>query len=650
MKNLLSIISIFLIVLLIESSANAQTIYTLGTGTDYSTTAPINTIFETRKTQYLIRASELTELGATTGAIEAMALYLTSQPGRNMNGFHIKMMQTNDTVVTNSFNLTGLELVYSRTPQLASELSANDWRFFEFDNNFFWDGISNLFVEICFDNSNYTSGGAVRIYTPGTVPYNCVLAHNSDSQPGCSWTGSGTKYTFRPQMQFKITTLPDCSTLGLPVSHDTTVCMGEYLTWHPSALATGYKLYLGTDGNGNTSPSSILNGVDLGTDTAYQMTALNENQTYYWQVVPYNTGGDALSCSIDSFETPHYAEAQIIGNLSPSETFDQIYTIADTAWVTNYTWSVQNGNILGVNTEDTVSINWPNYGLGTVTLVVSNIFGCTDEQTIDINIQTIYPSCATLISPSNTDTSVCLYEQISWTSASLATGYYLYLGTDGNGLTSPSTIANGIDLGDVLSYQLSGLTENQIYYWQIVPYNSYGTASNCSIGTFETGWMPDPQISGPTFTLVGNSEWFVANDTASNHTITWSVSGADILIHYQDSLQVNFPNYDVAYITLVIENEYGCVDSTTLEVIAGTDQIDVYSAKSNFIVFPNPSNGTFSIAGLQENETIDIYDATGRKLETHLIENKNTIVSIAHLQSGLYYIRHTEGLMPIVKH
>lgn len=67
---------------------------------------------------------------------------------------------------------------------------------------------------------------------------------------------------------------------------------------------TGYRLYLGTDGGGATTPTNLVNNQDMLTATTYTpVPALSFNTTYYWQVIAYNTHGDASGSSIWSFTT-----------------------------------------------------------------------------------------------------------------------------------------------------------------------------------------------------------------------------------------------------------------------------------------------------------------------------------------------------------
>lgn len=63
-------------------------------------------------------------------------------------------------------------------------------------------------------------------------------------------------------------------------------------------------------------------------------------------------------------------------------------------------------------------------------------------------------------------------------------------------------------------------------------------------------------------------------------------------------------------------------------------------ANENFSIYPNPGNGLFTIAGLTENATIEIYSSEGRLVnsETNGINNRMD-VDISELENGMYIVR-----------
>ena len=73
----------------------------------------------------------------------------------------------------------------------------------------------------------------------------------------------------------------------------------QTLRWAASVFADGYRIYLGTD----NPPGNVVDGQDLGTSRRFTTPALDYATTYYWQVVPYNSHGDAPDCPVWTFTT-----------------------------------------------------------------------------------------------------------------------------------------------------------------------------------------------------------------------------------------------------------------------------------------------------------------------------------------------------------
>ena len=100
-------------------------------------------------------------------------------------------------------------------------------------------------------------------------------------------------------------TPPNPATPVDPVDIATDIILHPTLTWAAGGgFPTGYKLYLGSDGNGTAQPTNIVNNLNLGANLSYHCTTLlTPNTVYYWQIVPYNAGGNAANCPIWSFTT-----------------------------------------------------------------------------------------------------------------------------------------------------------------------------------------------------------------------------------------------------------------------------------------------------------------------------------------------------------
>jgi len=69
-----------------------------------------------------------------------------------------------------------------------------------------------------------------------------------------------------------------------------------------NGLATGYKVYFGTD----NTPTNIVNGTTQAGTSFTPAADLALNTTYYWRVIAYNTIGDAVSTPVYSFTTRNF--------------------------------------------------------------------------------------------------------------------------------------------------------------------------------------------------------------------------------------------------------------------------------------------------------------------------------------------------------
>lgn len=107
-------------------------------------------------------------------------------------------------------------------------------------------------------------------------------------------------------------------------------------------------------------------------------------------------------------------------------------------------------------------------------------------------VPAVVPDAANLISPADLSIVQPPSVTLNWTPAvtgGAPTGYLLYFGTD----NPPSNLADGVDLGNVTSYDPNpDLNFLSTYFWKIVPYNATGSADPvlCPVWRFETHAAP----------------------------------------------------------------------------------------------------------------------------------------------------------------
>ena len=126
-------------------------------------------------------------------------------------------------------------------------------------------------------------------------------------------------------------------------------------------------------------------------------------------------------------------------------------------------------------------------GFTTLTITSFDDDSWSDSVTITIGVEATFvpmtpPSCVTVSSPVNGAINVSS-SIISWPAAAGgATGYRLSVGS----MPGATDVLNNFDVGNVLSYPLSGLVGGTTYYVTIFPYNLNGSATACVETNFTT--------------------------------------------------------------------------------------------------------------------------------------------------------------------
>lgn len=89
-----------------------------------------------------------------------------------------------------------------------------------------------------------------------------------------------------------------CPSVFMPLSGTTDVSLLPTLTWNAVSGATGYDVYFDTVNPPLVQVQSNITNTSWTTDAA-----LDENTTYYWQVVSLNAAGPSADCPIEQFTT-----------------------------------------------------------------------------------------------------------------------------------------------------------------------------------------------------------------------------------------------------------------------------------------------------------------------------------------------------------
>lgn len=168
----------------------------IGTGntfnnTQFTSATPYNGYWHDSRFQMLIQATELTAAGFVPGLLRSLSLNVGAKySNQNYQNFNIKMACSQLTAL-GSFQTAGFSTVYTGTVGTTAGINT-----YNFATPYQWDGVSNLIIEICFDNTSYYRSDPVY-YT--TTPFNSVVYTYGDNNSGCSM-GGGTVSAARPNI------------------------------------------------------------------------------------------------------------------------------------------------------------------------------------------------------------------------------------------------------------------------------------------------------------------------------------------------------------------------------------------------------------------------------------------------------------------
>ncbi len=132
---------------IVHTSTTSLSADTIGSGA-VTANYPFGAAQPVSRTQFLWKASELTAAGVTAGDITGLQFFLNSLGGTTRN-MTIRIQSTIlDSLTNATFTNSGFTSVYSQN----TTFSSTGWNSLQFTTAFNWDGISNLLIEITYDN------------------------------------------------------------------------------------------------------------------------------------------------------------------------------------------------------------------------------------------------------------------------------------------------------------------------------------------------------------------------------------------------------------------------------------------------------------------------------------------------------------------
>ncbi|MBP6334745.1 MAG: hypothetical protein KA444_04670 [Bacteroidia bacterium] len=183
-----------------SGSGSTTNLFVLGTGTIVNGAqaypAPYGNYYWGAKHQFLILASELSASGMTAGQLDELSFDVTTPNSSPVvSGFNIKIGNT------------GLSAITTWQSGLSTVLSALNhqpvvgWNTHTFNTPYIWDGISNLIVEVCFQNASWLSNGNASV-RQSTTGFSSTVYYRADNNLVCGSASVTAAISQRPNMRF----------------------------------------------------------------------------------------------------------------------------------------------------------------------------------------------------------------------------------------------------------------------------------------------------------------------------------------------------------------------------------------------------------------------------------------------------------------
>lgn len=396
----------------VQLNANYSAIKQVGTGTNQNSSTsyptPYGNFYEGAKSQFLYLASELSAAGIVAGNINSISFnVLNLNSTAPYTNFNLAIASSTLTNIT-AFQSTGLTTYYnsaSYTPSLGINTHT-------FSTPFVWDGVSNIIIETCFDNTSTGYSNNVSIQQSATT-FNSSTWYNADSDPTLCATAvafsymmqrpnigleqpATITYTWSPAIELSATNISNpianlSTTRTYTVTSDLSGCI-TYDTLQIYIKPTPTPS-LGNDTtfctlpvilNANTTANSFLwNNGTIG-------SSLNVTVPGKYWVRGTNSNGcsltDTIQVGLGTFP---------IVTLGPDTAFCQGSSINLYAGIAGNTYQWSNGA-----TTPSITVNI----VGTYSVIVTNTTGCVSRDTVVI---TTKPSPSVSLT-FNTPSSYCV--------------------------------------------------------------------------------------------------------------------------------------------------------------------------------------------------------------------------------------------------
>lgn len=270
----------------------------VGAGTTSQTSLPIFSCYGYSYSQQIYLASEI----LSNGSITSLKFYYTGgAPADNSTGWTIYLGHSTKTAFASTTDWetsANLTQVYTGTVVFPT---APGWMTITLDAPFAYNGTDNLIVAVDENIAGYTCSVGFNGFASGSTRGIFYRNDSTNPDPASPPTATSTTATLSNIVFGGINplTAPNCTQVSSPADAAENV-PSSVVSWAgATGTPSGYNITVGTTVGG----TNILNNVNIGDVTSYNIPGLEAGTTYYVTITPYNANGSATGCTTTSFTT-----------------------------------------------------------------------------------------------------------------------------------------------------------------------------------------------------------------------------------------------------------------------------------------------------------------------------------------------------------
>jgi hypothetical protein len=318
-----------------------------GTSTNSSTgyPAPYGNYYKGARHQFLILASELPSF--CVDSIKSLAFDVFSTTGP-LTDFTIKIGHTNQTTMVDwEQNVT--EVYTASSYQTVSGFNEH-----VFQNPFLYNGCDNIVVEVCFNNTGFTSNALTR-YT--TTSFQSVIYYRADAAGVCTNQGQSGVSSNRPNMVLGLS--------GVTSTFDAAICaLTSPVT---ECQFTNEQVSAVISNLGSTTISTLpvaftVNGGSAINETYTGSIAPGEKDTFDFSTLANMNAGSSFDIQVYHASSSDFCTQNDTALLSLSTTLNGAYTIGGSSPdYVDFAAAISDLNSIGVCADVTFYVRSGNY-------------------------------------------------------------------------------------------------------------------------------------------------------------------------------------------------------------------------------------------------------------------------------------------------